>query len=70
MAAMKNDDSQKVPAPTDASLILTYRCPMRCKMCNIWAHPTKAEEEIKAARRRLMYDRRMYRRHLQPIGYA
>ena len=52
---MKNDDFQKVPAPTDASLILTYRCPMRCKMCNIWAHPTKPEEEIKAA------DARSYR---------
>lgn len=38
-----------VPVPTDASIILTYRCPMQCKMCNIWHFPTKREEEIKAA---------------------
>ena len=30
-----------VPTPTDASIILTYRCPMKCKMCNIWFNPTK-----------------------------
>lgn len=41
--------SNAVPEPTDASLILTYRCPMRCQMCNIWQHPTKKEEEICAA---------------------
>ena len=35
-------------APTDSSIILTYRCPMHCQMCNIWAHPTRAEEEIHA----------------------
>ncbi|MDR1644543.1 MAG: radical SAM protein [Tannerellaceae bacterium] len=29
-------------------IILTYRCPMRCKMCNIWAHPTMREKEITA----------------------
>ena len=34
--------------PTDASIILTYRCPMRCKMCNIWANPTIKSEEIQA----------------------
>lgn len=33
--------------PTDASIILTYRCPMRCKMCNIWDNPTIKEKEIK-----------------------
>lgn len=38
-----------VPAPTDASLILTYRCPMRCQMCNIWKYPTRKEEEVVAA---------------------
>lgn len=38
-----------IPSPTDASLILTYRCPMRCKMCNIWQHPTRPSEELKAA---------------------
>lgn len=32
--------------PTDASIILTYRCPMHCQMCNIWANPTVASEEI------------------------
>ena len=33
--------------PTDASIILTYRCPMRCKMCNIWDNPTIKERELK-----------------------
>lgn len=31
----------------DGSIIVTYRCPMRCKMCNIWNNPTKPEEEFK-----------------------
>lgn len=31
----------------DGSIIVTYRCPMRCKMCNIWANPTKREEEFR-----------------------
>lgn len=31
----------------DASIIVTYRCPMRCKMCNIWDNPTKVSEEFK-----------------------
>ena len=35
--------------PTDASIILTYRCPMRCKMCNIWDNPTIKEQELKPA---------------------
>jgi MoaA/NifB/PqqE/SkfB family radical SAM enzyme len=30
----------------DASLIVTYRCPMRCQMCNIWQYPTKQEDEL------------------------
>ncbi|MCM1504648.1 MAG: radical SAM protein [Muribaculum sp.] len=38
-----------IPLPTDASIILTYRCPMRCRMCNIWKYPTDQREEIKAA---------------------
>lgn len=38
-----------VPCPTDASIILTYRCPMRCVMCNIWKNPTDRSEEIKAS---------------------
>lgn len=29
------------------SIIVTYRCPMRCKMCNIWENPTKLSEEFK-----------------------
>ena len=32
--------------PTDASIITTYRCPMRCKMCNIWKYPTDEKNEI------------------------
>ena len=31
----------------DGSIIVTYRCPMRCKMCNIWENPTKLSEEFK-----------------------
>ena len=31
----------------DASIIVTYRCPMRCKMCNIWNNPTNKMEEFK-----------------------
>ncbi|MDR1738481.1 MAG: radical SAM protein, partial [Candidatus Symbiothrix sp.] len=37
---------KKIPQPTDMSIILTYRCPMRCKMCNIWENPTIKNEEI------------------------
>jgi len=32
--------------PTDASIIITYRCPMRCKMCNVWMYPTEVKDEI------------------------
>ena len=35
--------------PTDASIIITYRCPMKCQMCNIWQNPTDKRTEIKAA---------------------
>lgn len=31
----------------DAAIITTYRCPMKCKMCNIWDNPTKVSEEFK-----------------------
>lgn len=41
--------AENIPHPTDASIILTYRCPMKCKMCNIWFNPTKKDDEIKAA---------------------
>ena len=35
-----------IPHPTDMCIILTYRCPMRCKMCNIWENPTEKSKEI------------------------
>ena len=38
-----------IQQPTDASIILTYRCPMRCVMCNIWQNPTRPDEEIQAS---------------------
>lgn len=31
----------------EASIITTYRCPMRCKMCDIWNNPTEPEKEFK-----------------------
>ncbi len=34
--------------PTDVSIITTYRCQMRCKMCNIWENPTDSKQEITA----------------------
>lgn len=36
------------PFPTDASIITTYRCQMRCQMCNIWKNPTDRAKEITA----------------------
>lgn len=33
--------------PTDMCIITTYRCPMQCKMCDIWHHPTDKNKEIK-----------------------
>ena len=41
---MKND---KIPMPTDVSIITTYRCQMRCQMCNIWKCPTDTRKEFK-----------------------
>lgn len=32
--------------PTDVSIITTYRCQMRCKMCNIWENPSDPKTEI------------------------
>ncbi|MCP3872386.1 MAG: radical SAM protein [Desulfobacteraceae bacterium] len=32
----------------EASIITTYRCPMRCKMCDVWNNPTDPEKEITA----------------------
>ncbi|TCJ17942.1 radical SAM protein [Parasulfuritortus cantonensis] len=34
--------------PTDVSIITTYRCQMRCKMCDIWENPTDKKREITA----------------------
>lgn len=42
--------------PSDISIILTYRCPMQCQMCNIWKNPTKAEEEITVDDLRMLPD--------------
>lgn len=39
----------KTPYPTDCSIITTYRCQMRCEMCDIWQNPTKKSDEIKAS---------------------
>lgn len=36
----------RVPPPADMCIITTYRCPMRCKMCNIWENPTDRSVEI------------------------
>ena len=30
-------------------IIVTYRCPMQCQMCNIWKNPTQKEKEITLA---------------------
>ncbi|HEB63586.1 MAG TPA: radical SAM protein, partial [Gammaproteobacteria bacterium] len=40
--------SSNAPIPTDVSIITTYRCQMRCKMCDIWENPTNRKEEITA----------------------
>lgn len=32
--------------PTDVSIITTYRCQMRCKMCDIWENPSNRKTEI------------------------
>ncbi len=34
--------------PNELSIIVTYRCNMRCKMCNIWKNPSEIEKEITA----------------------
>jgi radical SAM protein with 4Fe4S-binding SPASM domain len=40
--------SEKLSLPTDVSIITTYRCQMRCKMCNIWENPSDQNKEITA----------------------
>jgi radical SAM protein with 4Fe4S-binding SPASM domain len=32
----------------EASIIVSYRCPMRCQMCNIWKNPSSTEKEFTA----------------------
>lgn len=44
---MKANQNRTV-APTDICIITTYRCPMRCQMCDIWNNPTEKSKEIKA----------------------
>ena len=36
----------RVAQPTDLCIITTYRCPMRCQMCNIWNNPSEKGREI------------------------
>jgi len=36
----------RISLPTDASIVTTYRCQMRCKMCSIWKYPTDEKLEI------------------------
>lgn len=36
----------KAGLPTDVSIITTYRCQMRCVMCDIWENPTDKKLEI------------------------
>src|SRR5450759_4824505 len=38
--------NHKGQLPTDVSIITTYRCQMRCKMCNIWKYPSDEKKEI------------------------
>lgn len=42
--------------PTDISIITTYRCPMRCVMCNIWKNPSPIKEEIQPAELEMLPD--------------
>ena len=38
---------QNISKPTDMCIITTYRCPMHCKMCDIWNNPTEKSREIR-----------------------
>lgn len=44
------------PYPTDVSIITTYRCQMRCKMCDIWENPTDRRQEITAKELEILPD--------------
>jgi MoaA/NifB/PqqE/SkfB family radical SAM enzyme len=37
---------KKIEHPKEICIILTYRCNAKCNMCDVWHHPTKADEEI------------------------
>jgi len=43
---MKYEAVENPGMPTDVSIITTYRCQMRCKMCNIWENPTDSAKEL------------------------
>ena len=45
---MSNLTPKSSEMPTDVSIITTYRCQMRCKMCDIWENPTDSKKEISA----------------------
>lgn len=38
--------NNRIPPPTEMCIITTYRCPMQCKMCDIWNNPTEKSKEI------------------------
>lgn len=42
------EKNHKASYPTDVSIITTYRCQMRCRMCDIWENPTDRKLEITA----------------------
>lgn len=35
-----------IPPPKEVCIITTYRCNAKCNMCDVWHHPTSADEEI------------------------
>jgi radical SAM protein with 4Fe4S-binding SPASM domain len=39
----------KIPMPREAAIIVTYRCPMKCTMCQIHDFPSEKTMEIKPA---------------------
>jgi len=42
-------NQKRVPVPTDAALIVTYRCPMKCTMCSIHKNSSKQVPEVSPA---------------------
>ena len=41
-----SNQQNTIQQPTDMCIITTYRCPMQCKMCDIWQNPTEKSKEI------------------------